>query len=298
VTFVHHSGSHPLVSVLLPVHNAERYLALAIESVLEQSYGDLELLVLDDGSTDGSREIIERYAADDARIRVTSRAHRGVAATLNEGLGQARAELVARMDGDDVAMPQRLARQVEWLRADPACVVLGTSFVAIDEDGREGRTHHCFVNDVTIRHALPLHPCIPHPTAMFRRSVVVAAGGYRADYAMTEDYDLWRRLAHVGRLHNLPEPLLRYRETATQLSTVRASTQAATAEWIRSELWEDDVLAPYRRISLRTLRRLPGEHLPALADLQRELAGAALRRRDARSFVYLCADFVLFRTRC
>ena len=84
----------------------------------------------------------------------------------------------------------------------------------------------------------------------------------------------------------------------TKFESVRASTQAATAEWIRSELWEDDVLAQYRRISLRTLRRLPGEHLPALEDLQRELARAALRRRDARSFVYLCADFVLFRTRC
>jgi glycosyltransferase involved in cell wall biosynthesis len=298
VTAVDRWGSHPLVSVLLPVHNAERYLALAIESVLGQSYGDLELLVLDDGSTDGSREIIERYAADDARIRVTCGAHRGVAATLNEGLRQARGELVARMDADDVAMPERLARQVEWLRADPACVVLGTSFVAIDQDGREGRTHHCFVNDVTIRHALPLHPCIPHPTAMFRRSVVVAAGGYRGDYAATEDYDLWRRLAHVGRLHNLPETLLRYRETATQTSTTRASTQATTAERIRNEVWEDDVLAPYRRISLRTLGRLPGEHLPALEDLQRELAGTALRRRDARSFVYLCADLVRFRTRC
>jgi hypothetical protein len=132
---------------------------------------------------------------------------------------------------------------------------------------------------------------------MLRRSVVVAAGGYRARYPAAEDYDLWRRLAHVGPLHDLPETLLRYRETATQTSAARAHTQAATADRIRSGVCRDAVLAPYRRVSLRTLRRLPGEHAPTLEDLQRQLAGAALRRKDVRLFLYLCADLARCRRR-
>ena len=285
----------PRVSVLLPAYNNEAYLGPAIESVLCQSYADFELLVVDDGSTDGSREIIARYARDDTRIRPTMCAHRGFVATLNEGLSQARGEYVARMDHDDIALPERLARQVEWLRADPACVVVGTSFIAIDDRGRPRRTHHCLINDTTIRRGLALDPCIPHPTAMLRRSALIAVGGYRPGYVAAEDYDLWRRVAHLGRLHNLEEPLLLYRETAASMSRRQAATQLASADRIRHEVWNDPRFAPFRRVSLATLRRLPGEHEPALEDLQRRLARAALRRRDMRLLLYLCADLARFR---
>jgi glycosyltransferase involved in cell wall biosynthesis len=279
------------------VYNAERHLVEAIESVLRQTYADFELLVINDGSTDRSLDIINSYACRDRRVHVTDRANRGLIATLNEGLAQARGEYVARMDADDIAVPERLAKQVEWLRADPGCVVVGASFVLIDESGRQDATWHCFVNDVTIRHALPAEGCIPHPTAMFRRSAVIQAGGYRHDYVAAEDYDLWRRLARVGRLKNLPEPLLYKRESDRQVSAKHADAQRQTADRVRDEIWHDEQLSRYKRVSLLRLSRLPGEPVQALVGLQKELALIALRHVDARLFLYLCADIVRFQMR-
>jgi glycosyltransferase involved in cell wall biosynthesis len=285
----------PQLSVVLPVYNAEHDVAEALESVLGQTYADFEVLVLNDGSTDASRAIVARYADADPRIRVIERGRRGLVVTLNDGLAEARAEYVARMDADDIAMPQRLARQVEWLDRHPACVVVGSSFILVDERGGRLRVHRCFVNDLTIRHALAAEGCIPHPTAMFRRRAALGVGGYSAAYDVTEDYDLWRRLARVGELHNLPEPLLYKREASAAVSAVRADTQREQAARIRDEVWRDPDLSRYRRVSLRTLCRLPGEHVPALEELQKELALAAWRRRDVGSFLYLCGDLVRFR---
>jgi glycosyltransferase involved in cell wall biosynthesis len=285
------------LSVIMPVYNAERHAAEAIESLLRQTHADFELLVLDDGSTDATGAIVARYAADDARIRVIEHAHRGLVAALNEGLAQARGEYIGRMDADDIAMPERLARQVEWLDRHPACVVVGSSFVLIDDWGREIKVHHCFVNDLTIRHALAVEGCIPHPTAVFRRAAAVGAGGYRPAYDVAEDYDLWRRLARIGELHNLPEPLLYKREGPAAVSSLRADTQLERAAVIRDEIWRDPHLSAHRRVSLRTLSRQPGEHGPALDGLQKELAKAALRRRDVGLFLYLCADLLTSRWR-
>jgi glycosyltransferase involved in cell wall biosynthesis len=285
----------PLVSVILPVYNAEEHLAEAIESVLRQTHADFELLIINDGSTDGSLEIIELYAREDPRIRVIDRANRGLIATLNEGITEARGEYIARMDADDISMPERFARQVDWLTRNAGCVLVGASFILIDESGREDRTWHCFVNDVTIRHALPAEGCIPHPTAMFRGSAVIQVGGYRDAYVAAEDYDLFRRLVHVGELHNLAEPLLYKRESERQVSATLADTQVRSADRIRNEIWQDRRLSRYKRVSLRRLCRLPGEHAPALEGLQKELALIALRHGDVRLFAYLCADIVRFR---
>src|SRR6476661_6105481 len=126
----------PPVSVLMPVYNAGRYVAEAVESILGQTYADFEFLIVDDGSTDRSRAILERYAARDPRIRLVSRPNTGYAAALNELLGLARGELVARMDADDVALPERLLRQVNYLRAHPEVVCVGTAVHLIDGGGR------------------------------------------------------------------------------------------------------------------------------------------------------------------
>ena len=114
------TSDSPLISVCMPVYNAERYAVAAIESILGQTLGDFEFLILDDGSTDSSLEILRRYAGLDPRIRVTSRPNRGVAASLNELVNQSRGEFLARMDADDIAVPERFARQVEYLRAAPS----------------------------------------------------------------------------------------------------------------------------------------------------------------------------------
>jgi hypothetical protein len=287
----------PSLSVVLPVYNAEEYLAEAIESILAQTYTDFEFLIIDDGSTDGSLDIINLHAREDQRIRVIARSNLGLVKTLNEGVARARGEYIARMDADDISRPERFKQQVDFLNSNPRCVVLGTSVVLIDDSGRELATWHCFLHDVSIRHALPAEGCIPHPTAMLRKSAVLEVGGYKEDYLAAEDYDLWHRLAQVGELNNLAEPLLYKRESSTAVSGKHATIQHRSADRIRSEIWDNEDLSAYKRLSLSTLCRLPGEHQPALVDLQRDLALIALRHRDARLLFYFCWDIVKFAVR-
>jgi glycosyltransferase involved in cell wall biosynthesis len=285
----------PSITVLLPVYNAEPYLAQALQSVLAQTYGDFEVIVVDDGSTDGSREIITRYAREESRIRVIARENRGLVQSLNEGLSQATGEYVARMDADDVCLPERFSKQVTFLRTNPDHVVVGSSFIYIDEHGAETRRHACFVNDVTIRHALPVEGSIRHPSAMLRTRALLEIGGYSDHYFAAEDYDLVRRLAHVGQLHNLPDVLLHYRESPTRVSSTHARQQRRSADLIRAEIWRDALLSPWKRVSLRTLARLPGETVAVLEGLQKDLAKLAIQHRDPSLFLFLCADLIAFR---
>jgi glycosyltransferase involved in cell wall biosynthesis len=207
-------ADNPLVSVLMPAYNARRYLAEAIESVLGQTWRDFELLVIDDGSTDDTAAIAKRYEARDPRIRVMTRSNGGIGAALNAGLEAARGELIARMDSDDVCLPERFARQVEFLRQMPDCVLVGSRVMLIDSEGASLFE----MEDVPTGHeeieALLLQArwSIVHPAVMMRREVVRQIGGYDNDVVPVEDHDLFLRLAEVGRLANLPEVLLRYRK--------------------------------------------------------------------------------------
>ena len=209
----------PTVSVLMPVHNAERYLADAVGSILAQSFTDFEFLIIDDGSTDRSRVILERHAARDARIRLTSRPNTGYTVALNQLLGLARGELVARMDADDIALPQRLARQVAFLQANPDVVCVGSAVHFIDAAGRLLRPGHPAMDDAEIQARVLTGDCaLNHPSVMMRRAAVEAVGGYRPEFEPAEDLDLWLRLGEVGRLVNLPEVLMHYRQHAASFS--------------------------------------------------------------------------------
>lgn len=218
----------PTVSVAMSVYNGERFLAEAIESVLAQTLADFELLILDDGSTDSSLEIIQPFAARDLRIRVVSRENCGLIASLNELLAMARAPLIARMDADDRCMPERLAKQVAFLDANPDHGVVGSLTRDIDENGApfpldtadHPLTHEQFLAHITLK-----GPLLAHPTVMYRGAVVREAGGYHRAFRHCEDYDLWLRLAHRTRIANLPERLLYYRHYAGQVSNRHALEQ-------------------------------------------------------------------------
>ena len=212
-------ASMPTVSVLMPVYNAEPYLAEAVESILGQTFADFELLIVDDGSTDRSRGMLERYAARDGRIRLRSRPNTGYTVALNELLDMAGAELLARMDADDVALPQRLARQVDYLGAHRDVVCVGTAVHFIDAAGRFLREGHPGMDHEEIQHRALAGDCpLNHPSVMMRRAAVQSVGGYHPEFQPAEDLDLWLRLGEVGRLTNLPEVLLRYRQHARSFS--------------------------------------------------------------------------------
>ena len=202
----------PLISVCMPVYNAKRYVGEAIESILRQTFRNFEFLIIDDGSTDRSLAILKRYAARDARIRLSSSTNAGYVVRLNEMLDQARGEFIARMDADDVALPERFARQVDFLRGHPEVDVVGGAQEKIDSKG-----HHLNIHSDPLGHeeiqerAMTGHCPINHPSVMMRRKAVLAVGGYRVEMLPAEDLDLWLRMGERGRLANLPEVITRYR---------------------------------------------------------------------------------------
>jgi hypothetical protein len=221
----------PSLSVILPVKNLKQFLSPAIESILAQTFRDFELLICDDGSTDGSVAIAQSFAVKDSRVRLLRQESMGLARILNFGLEQAAAPLVARMDGDDVALPERFAKQVAFLAAHLDCVLVGSSAETIDEDGWPVAawmvpTGH---EQIDAGHIAGREVNVIHPTTVYRRDVVLRAGGYRQiEGKFVEDVDLWLRLAEIGRLANLPEQMLRYRLRAKSFSAVH-SAEAATA---------------------------------------------------------------------
>jgi glycosyltransferase involved in cell wall biosynthesis len=231
----------------MPVYNAERYLAEAVESILGQTLGDFEFLILDDGSTDGSRRILEGYAARDRRIRLTSRANRGLVATLNELIDQAQGEFLARMDADDIALPERFQRQVDYLRAHPECSVVGCRTRVIDPDGDSlcdwfTAEPHAVIETLLLR-GEAVGSVLCHPSVLMRRDAVLAAGKYR-EFAIGEELDLFLRLAESSRLAILPEVLLKYRVHAESF-THRPSRMV-----LRHDCRRDIVEAARRRRNL------------------------------------------------
>lgn len=198
--------------VLMPVYNAGKPLHTAIESVLAQNEPDFEFLIIDDCSRDESADTIRQYAARDARIRaIFQPENRGLAATLNTGLAEARTELVARMDQDDESLPHRLTTQLRFMQCRPEIAVAGSFVYHMSHQPRFDRLVTLPTEHDEIVQTLPRHNCIYHPSVMLRRSKILALGGYRLEFKNTEDLDLWLRAGRVYRLANIPLPLLRYR---------------------------------------------------------------------------------------
>jgi len=220
----------------MPVYNSERYVAEAVESILNQTFRDLEFLIIDDGSTDRSLEILKKYEEQDSRIRLISRPNTGYVVALNEMLSLARGNLIARMDADDISYASRFARQFEYLASNRDCVVVGSRVQLIDADGDplgtwcEEQTH----TEIDQAHLGTGWPMV-HPAVMMRRDAVDAVGRYRVEYYSIEDRDLFLRLAEVGRVANLPDTLLKYRKHLRSICHTRAVEQAQLQRRLRSE---------------------------------------------------------------
>src|SRR5688500_12259876 len=199
----------PTISVLMSVYNGERYLAAAMDSILGQSCRDFELIVIDDGSKDSSPRMLEQYAQRDPRIKLTVRENKGLTVTLNEAFAQSRGKYLARMDSDDVALPDRFARQFDLLESNPDLVLTGGYFQLIDGAGRLLTTLRPPTTDAEIQATLLKgHNAICHPAAMIRRSAMEKVGGYDTRFKTSQDLDLWLRLGEVGKLANVPHPVL------------------------------------------------------------------------------------------
>lgn len=212
-------ASSPLVSVIMPVYNGERYLPQAIESILCQTLRDFELLILNDGSTDGTAPLIERYARVDSRLRVYHQENRGLIAALNRLLALSQGPYVARMDADDISLPHRLEAQLNFLEANPSVALVGGAIELIDSLDVPSHIVRFPTSAHAIRRTLLHHSCFAHPAVMMRKDAVQAVGGYRKCFAAAEDYDLWLRLAERFQLANLQDPVLQYRVHPHQITS-------------------------------------------------------------------------------
>ena len=220
----------PLVSCIMTAFNAAHTVEGAVRSILEQTHGDFEILVVDDGSTDGTPNLLQSLSRQDSRIRLWSLANQGQTRALNVCLEHARGEYVARMDADDVSLPHRFERQVAWLESKPNIVALGTLRMTIDEKGAVLKKQKPKPDVRPDLHAVPpRYVSLVHPSAMIRAQVLRKVGGYRPFFRYAQDVDLWLRLAERGRLAVLPEYLLLYRQTQSAISSEKAVEQQAYA---------------------------------------------------------------------
>lgn len=223
----------PRVSILMPVRNEEAFLAAAIDSIQRQTLHDWELVVVDDGSEDGTPQILAAAARQDARIRLFANPERGLVPALNYGLGMCRATLVARMDGDDISHPIRLERQVAALEADPVLGLVASGFRHFPRTGLgigmlayERWQNALGSHDAVMRDLFVESPFV-HPSVMFRKDIVDSVGGYR-DMGWAEDYDLWLRLAAAGvRFARTGETLFFWRERPERATRTMGEYTAA-----------------------------------------------------------------------
>ena len=227
-------GALPRVTVLMPVRNGARWLNEAVESVLSQTFSNLELVAVDDGSTDETPDILARHAARDSRVRLLHQSPAGLVAALNAGLAAARAPLVARLDADDIASPQRLERQVGHLSTHERIGLLGSWAEKIDAQGRaEGRITPAVDPDVLRQVLASTNPFI-HSSVMFSTALARDLGGYRAAFEAAEDYDLWLRISEVSEVANLPEMLVRYRSHAANVTSRKIARQSFSARMAKA----------------------------------------------------------------
>jgi glycosyltransferase involved in cell wall biosynthesis len=223
------SPENPLVTVLIPVFNGERFLAEAIDSVRSQTYANLEILVVDDGSSDATPDILRALASGDCRIVVLRKANGGIAAALNAGIAAARGDYLARMDADDVMLPGRIERQVAFLEANSD---LGFCASSIEKIDMAGQTLGEYISPITshaaLRHLLARQTyfSFTHPTVMFRKAHLDTLGGYSTAFEPCEDLDLFLRFQAAGHPGlALADKLLKYRLHAKSVSATNALRQ-------------------------------------------------------------------------
>ncbi len=203
----------------MSVHNGAPWVRDAVTSVLSQRLADLELIVIDDGSTDATPAVLA--SVRDPRLRIEHGARQGLTRALNRAIELARAPLLARLDADDVALPERLARQRQYLERHPEVGLLGTWAREVDPAGREVAIVRPPVDDAAIRRALIRANPFVHSSVIVRRALLDQTGGYDPSFPVAQDYDLWMRLSRVTRLANLAEPLVIRRLTPGRVSAVR-----------------------------------------------------------------------------
>lgn len=260
------------------VYNGEKYLAQAIESILVQTFGDFELIIINDGSTDGTAGILARYERTDHRIRVYTQANQGITASRNRGCRLAKGKYIATLDADDVSLPERLASQVDYLEAHPQIGILGSWVETIDQHGvPEGQLSMPQTSGLISWHLL-FGNIVAHSSVMMRRDIVERLGFYTADVPLAEDYDLWARAAAITQIAILPKVLVQYRAWEGGISKRQSEVlekevlrvmRSAMTRILGLDVTEEKVTSLYRFLAGQRLEKM--EEIDAAANLIRHL---------------------------
>ena len=228
--------TQPLVSVLMPCFNAGQYLYSSISSVLNQTYSNLELIVVDDGSTDSSLAVASCFNDDRVRV-IKNETNLGIVTSRNIGISHAKGELLACLDADDIALPERIELQVKFMSEDPELALLGSSAYLIDESGvvfdaaDVPETHGDICRNILRGNS------IIHSSVMMRANIVKLLGGYVKDYSLAEDYALWIKIASGYKVSNLPERLVKYRVHSSQISQTALVEMRKVVSAIQTDSW-------------------------------------------------------------
>jgi glycosyltransferase involved in cell wall biosynthesis len=224
-----------LISVAMPVYNGEKYLAIAIESILAQTYRNFELIIINDGSTDDSLNVIQFYQRQDQRIRVVTRENRNLVTTLNEIIDMARGKWIARMDQDDIALHQRFERQLSWIQQTNSDIC-GSWVQLFGSTDRRVLKHA--QDDSAIKMEMLFSSPFAHPSVLMKTKLIRELR-YDIKWEMCEDYDLWERAARSGwRMTNIQEILLLYRQHPLQITSNTVLKNHSLAQKIRRRYWE------------------------------------------------------------
>jgi glycosyltransferase involved in cell wall biosynthesis len=255
----------PKISVITPVYNNEKYLLQCIESILSQMFKDFEFIIVDDGSEDGTSDILQEYAKKDPRIRIVKNdKNRGQAYSMNAGFKETRANFIAVMDSDDIAKPQRLERQLNFLETNKEYGGCGSFQVLIDENGDQIEIKDMFQEEGEVKDLMHNLSNLSHSTCMFRREVFERTGGYRDAFKRAQDIDLFLRVSREYKIYNIPELLLEHR-----ISIDRATMKDRKKQMLYVEL--------ARRLALQREETgedvLQGGDMDSFQKLKREIFG-------------------------
>jgi len=254
--------SLPLVSIVILAYNAEAYLRECLQSVVDQTYTHLEILVIDDASSDNTLSICNQYARDDNRVSVLPQAeNRGIAACRNQGIEHASGDFLAWLDSDDVAMPERIATQVGYLQDHPECVLVSSDLIIIDEGSRVVGARTYPQSDAEIRKVLTRSNPFAQPASMLRKCVLDRVGKYDESLECCEDYDLFVRMATKGKVANIAMPLTRYRISTFQSKTRKLKATIRNTLLVQKRAlsmgFPDSLLSRCYRMALRGVQFLP-----------------------------------------
>lgn len=243
----------PLVSFIMPIYNAERYLVEAVSSVLNQTYKNIELIAVNDGSSDSSVDILKAFAEKDSRLKIINQKNTGIVGALNNGIKNAKGEFLARADADDVCFLQRIEKQLPLISKNPKVVLVYSGFEVIDENSEFMYREIVPTRDSDIKRTMLLYNPIGHGTVLMRKSTVLNLGGYSNSCGPTEDYELWTRMSKEGEFIGLEDLLYRWRQNRKGITFTNNPAMQEHTRINLARYWENTPVDTLRRSQIKEI---------------------------------------------